>query len=108
MSYNTSAGKVYKKNTFQCNYCPRSFSRHGAYRNHLRSHRDQMYLDENNLTREKNIINEPKLTVARNTIQETTLSPISINESIIPFNEQTSGENVSEFWKVKILKFDVI
>lgn len=61
-----------KKNIFQCDYCSRSFSRQGAFRNHLRSHRDQMYLDENNLTREKNInINEPRSTaVTKNTIHK--------------------------------------
>lgn len=44
------------KNVFQCNYCPQSFSRRGAFRNHLRSHRDQVYLDENELARNTSTI----------------------------------------------------
>jgi len=39
---------------FQCEYCPRSFSKLSSYRNHLRSHREQMYLDETGLSREEN------------------------------------------------------
>ena len=39
---------------FQCEYCPKWFSKHSALRNHLRSHHDQMYLDETGLSREEN------------------------------------------------------
>lgn len=94
--------KGYKKNIFQCKYCPRSFSRRGAYRNHLQSHRDQMYLDENNLTREESTnISEP--VVARNNKQGPALSPILINDIITPCEEQISDINVHDAWKVKYI-----
>ena len=38
---------------FRCEYCPKSFSKRSSYRNHLRSHRDQMYLDETGLSLEE-------------------------------------------------------
>jgi len=34
---------------FQCEYCPRTFSKRSSLRNHLRTHRDQMYLNETGL-----------------------------------------------------------
>lgn len=40
---------------FQCEYCPKSFSKRSSLRNHLRTHRDQMYLDETGLSREENV-----------------------------------------------------
>ena len=88
--------RTYKKNIFQCNHCPRSFSRQGAFRNHLRSHRDQMYLDENNLTREENTKTSEQRSIS--THQRTVLSPISINETVNLYNEQALELNV---WKVE-------
>lgn len=44
---------------FRCEYCPRSFSKLGSYRNHLRTHRDQMFLDETGLSREENNTTSP-------------------------------------------------
>ncbi|CAB4413656.1 unnamed protein product [Rhizophagus irregularis] len=90
--------KGYKKNIFQCKYCSRSFSRRGAYRNHLQSHRDQMYLDENNLTREEST-NISESVVARNNKQGPALSPILINDIITPCEEQISDINVHDAWK---------
>lgn len=94
--------KGYKKNIFQCKYCSLSFSGRGAYRNHLQSHRDQMYLDENNLTREESTnISEP--VVARNNKQGPALLPILINDIITPCEEQISDINVHDAWKVKYI-----
>ncbi len=97
---------LYKKNIFQCKYCPRSFSRRGAFRNHLQSHRDKMYLDENNLTREEENINTsgPRSAITRST-QRIALSPILINDTISPREEQTSDMNVHDFWEVKFIHF---
>ena len=67
---------------FQCKYCPRTFSRRGAFRNHLRTHRDQMYLDEN----EEENPSEPRRTVISNALQRTVLSPILFNDIISHWN----------------------
>jgi len=71
------------KDIFQCQYCPRSFSRRGAFRNHLRSHRDEIYLDENEFLHE---VSTP--TTIRNTFQRTVLSPVLINDSVSLQNDQ--------------------
>src|SRR3989337_1671708 len=92
---------LYKKNIFQCKYCPRSFSRRGAFRNHLQSHRDMMYLDKNNLTREEENTNtsNPRSNIAKST-QRAALSPILINDITSPHEEQTSDMNIHDFWAV--------
>jgi|RhiMetdeSRZDD1v2_1073273.scaffolds.fasta_scaffold2459250_1 hypothetical protein len=80
------------KNVFHCDYCPQSFSRRGAFRNHLRSHRDQIYLDENELTRNIGATNigattETTPTAFGNIFQRTILSPILINDIVNPLEE---------------------
>ena len=61
---------------FQCEYCPKWFSKRSSLRNHLRSHRDQMYLDETGLSREENTtVSGPLL----NTSQEYELSMGNLN-----------------------------
>jgi hypothetical protein len=61
---------------FQCEYCPKWFSKRSSLRNHLRSHRDQMYLDETGLSREENTtVSGPLL----NTSQEYKLSMGNLN-----------------------------
>src|SRR5437763_13433479 len=96
----------HNKNIFQCKYCPQTFSRQGAYRNHLKSHRDQMYLDENNLTRDENNLTREENTsspIAKNTFQKTIFSPILIDDDIInPHGEQTYGANVEETFFVEV------
>ena len=66
-----------KTHEFQCEYCPKWFSKHSSLRNHLRSHRDQMYLDETGLSREENTstVSGPLL----NTSQEYKLSMGNLN-----------------------------
>ena len=66
-----------KTHEFQCEYCPKWFSKRSSLRNHLRSHRDQMYLDETGLSREKNTstVSGPLL----NTSQEYKLSMGNLN-----------------------------
>ena len=66
-----------KTHEFQCEYCPKWFSKHSFLRNHLRSHRDQMYLDETGLSREENTstVSGPLL----NTSQEYKLSMGNLN-----------------------------
>jgi len=68
------AKKTYE---FQCEYCPKWFSKRSSLRNHLRSHRDQMYLDETGLSREENTstVSGPLL----NTSQEYKLSMGNLN-----------------------------
>ena len=39
---------------FQCNYCLKTFSKRSSIRNHLRTHRDQMYLNETGLFGKEN------------------------------------------------------
>ena len=65
-----------KTHEFQCEYCPKWFSKRSSLRNHLRSHRDQMYLDETGLSREENTtVSGPLL----NTSQEYKLSMGNLN-----------------------------
>ena len=66
-----------KTHEFQCEYCPKWFSKCSSLRNHLRSHRDQMYLDETGLSREENTstVSGPLL----NTSQEYKLSMGNLN-----------------------------
>jgi hypothetical protein len=40
---------------FQCEYCLRTFSKRSSLRNHIRTHRDQMYLNETGLFGRENI-----------------------------------------------------
>ena len=56
---------------FRCKYCSRTFSRRGAFRNHLKIHRDQMYLEENELTRENVSNSEINSVTIKNTLQKT-------------------------------------
>ena len=82
------------KNVFQCDYCLQSFSRHGAFRNHLRSHRDQMYLDENELSCNISIdTDEITPTTIGNIFQENVLTPIPTNYLTNPSEEDTSEED---------------
>ncbi|PKC54667.1 hypothetical protein RhiirA1_403473 [Rhizophagus irregularis] len=39
---------------FRCEYCPKTYSKRSSLRNHLRTHRDQMYLNETGLFGEEN------------------------------------------------------
>ena len=66
-----------KTHEFQCEYCPKWFSKRSSLRNHLRSHRGQMYLDETGLSREENTstVSGPLL----NTSQEYKLSMGNLN-----------------------------
>ena len=66
-----------KTHEFQCEYCPKWFSKRSSLRNHLRSHCDQMYLDETGLSREENTstVSGPLL----NTSQEYKLSIGNLN-----------------------------
>src|SRR5205814_6576220 len=66
-----------KTHEFQCEYCPKLFSKHSSLRNHLRSHRDQIYLDETEFSREENTstVSGPLL----NTSQEYKLSIGNLN-----------------------------
>ena len=66
-----------KTHEFQCEFCPKWFSKRSSLRNHLRSHRDQMYLDETGLSREENTstVSGPLL----NTSQEYKLSMGNLN-----------------------------
>ena len=66
-----------KTHEFQCEYCPKWFSKRSSLRNHLRSHRDQMYLDETGLSQEENTstVSGPLL----NTSQEYKLSMGNLN-----------------------------
>ena len=66
-----------KTHEFQCEYCPKWFSKRSSLRNHLRSYRDQMYLDEIGLSREENTstVSGPLL----NTSQEYKLSMGNLN-----------------------------
>ena len=56
---------------FQCRYCSQTFSRRGVFRNHLKIYRDQMYLEENELTRENISNSEINLVTIKNTLQNT-------------------------------------
>jgi hypothetical protein len=58
---------------FRCEYCPKWFSKRSSLRNHLRSHRDQMYLDETGLSQEENI------TISGSLLQEYKLFMESLN-----------------------------
>jgi len=64
------------KNTreFECEYCPKSFSKRSSLRNHIRVYRDQMYLDETGLSHEGNITSTsplPNISLRKlNTLQE--------------------------------------
>ena len=74
-----------KKNEFKCKYCPQTFTRRGAFRNHLKKHRDQMFLEENKLTREE--VLEPT-TINSTTINSTTMSSTTIrntSQKTVPF-----------------------
>ena len=66
-----------KTHEFQCEYCPKWFSKRSSLRNYLCSHRDQMYLDETGLSREENTstVSGPLL----NTSQEYKLSMGNLN-----------------------------
>ena len=66
-----------KTHEFQCEYCPKWFSKRSSLRNHLRLYRDQMYLDETGLSREENTstVSGPLL----NTSQEYKLSMGNLN-----------------------------
>lgn len=89
----------------KCDYCTRTFSRRGAFRNHLQTHRDQMYLEENKLTREEVAINS---TTIRNTLQKTV--PLILTDELI-YNENpldvivndNNNENVMnvDFYEVR-------
>ena len=70
-----------KKNEFQCEYCPRTFTRRGAFRNHLKKHRNQMFLEENELTREE--VFEPT-TISSTTMSSTTIRNTS-QKTVLPF-----------------------
>ena len=39
---------------FRCEYCPKTFSKCSSLQNHLRTHRDQMYLNETGLLCKEN------------------------------------------------------
>ncbi|CAB5377168.1 unnamed protein product [Rhizophagus irregularis] len=39
---------------FRCEYCPKTYSKRSSLQNHLRTHRDQMYLNETGLFGEEN------------------------------------------------------
>ncbi|CAB5313075.1 unnamed protein product [Rhizophagus irregularis] len=39
---------------FRCEYCPKTYSKRSSLRNHLQTHRDQMYLNETGLFGEEN------------------------------------------------------
>ena len=40
---------------FQCEHCLRTFSKRSSLRNHIRTHRDQMYLNETGLLYKENV-----------------------------------------------------
>ena len=69
---------------FQCEYCPRSFSRLSAYRNHLRTHCDQMFLNETGLSREES--NTGSLQES-NTLQEYNHFIESLNNEQVKLND---------------------
>jgi hypothetical protein len=85
-----------KKSVFQCEYCPQSFSRRGAFRNHLRLHRDQIFLDENQLTRE--------ITMPSTSLQRTVLSPILDNNNVDLHNNQAT---LLEDWEDDTIAIDI-
>jgi Zinc finger, C2H2 type len=86
---------------FRCKYCSRTFSRRGAFRNHLKIHRDQMYLEENELTRENVSNSEINSVTIKNTLQKTiTLADEIIYDEISLDINDTNIMNV-DFYEVK-------
>lgn len=86
---------------FRCKYCPRTFSRRGAFRNHLKIHRDQMYLEENELTRENVSNSATNSATIKNTLQKTiTLADEIIYDEISLDINDANIMNV-DFYEVK-------
>ena len=86
---------------FRCKYCLRTFSRCGAFRNHLKIHRDQMYLEENELTRENVSNSEINSVTIKNTLQKTiTLADEIIYDEISLDINDANIMNV-DFYEVK-------
>ena len=59
---------------FQCEYCLITFSKRDSFRNHLRKHRDQIYLEETGLFREENVITTKPLQISDNNDQDLMLN----------------------------------
>ncbi len=90
-----------KMSDFRCKYCSRTFSRRGAFRNHLKIHRDQMYLEENELTRENVSNSEINSVTIKNTLQKTiTLADEIIYDEISLDINDANIMNV-DFYEVK-------
>jgi len=86
---------------FRCKYCSRTFSRRGTFRNHLKIHRDQMYLEENELTRENVSNSEINSVTIKNTLQKTiTLADEIIYDEISLDINDANIMNV-DFYEVK-------
>ena len=86
---------------FRCKYCSRIFSRHGAFRNQLKIHRDQMYLEENKLTRENISNSEINSVTIKNTLQKT----ITLADEII-YDEISLDINDANIMNGKTLSAD--
>ena len=86
---------------FRCKYYSRTFSRRGAFRNHLKIHRDQMYLEENELTHENVSNSEINSVTIKNTLQKTiTLADEIIYDEISLDINDANIMNV-DFYEVK-------
>jgi len=95
-----------KTHEFQCEYCPKWFSKRSSLRNHLRSHRDQMYLDETGLSREENTstVSGPLL----NTSQEYKLSMGNLNIHLQNEVSLTSTIFTKIINQYKLTYFDIV
>ncbi|CAB4387168.1 unnamed protein product [Rhizophagus irregularis] len=104
---------------FRCEYCPKTYSKRSSLRNHLRMHRDQMYLNETGLFGEENTYishplqeanrpsmrNEQDLTLEDSYWQddndiygnydENPSSSEDLNENLSEISNKTSNENIS-------------
>ena len=78
---------------FWCEYCPRSFSKLSSYQNHLRSHREQMYLDETGLSREENTTRD--ISQELNSSQEYSLFLERLNNEQVTLEDNHWQDEVS-------------
>ena len=86
---------------FRCKYCSRTFSRRGAFRNHLRVHRDQMYLEENKLTCENVSNSKINSVTIKNTLQKTITLADEIIYDEISLNINDANIINIDFYEIK-------
>ena len=86
---------------FRCKYCSRTFSRRGAFRNHLKIHHDQMYLEENELTHENVSNSEINSVTIKNTLQKTITLADEIIYDVISLDINDANIMNVDFYKLK-------